>query len=338
VRLFWREGAGFHHARSMRSPRTRPGLNGQPPSPAAGWAHLYRVDAPWAGSPSILTVGACSPNEHERQPLVLSAGFTLGPWLTLGEDPWEEDLACLPKWSTARRRRPVACTSERARSRVHHRARLVDDEGVSRWDVSWLKQNRALLITQIIGVPIVVAWFLYFYSQTHSPIAFVLIALIPVFAVLNIRLINRARERQRDTAARRDVPTGTLLSPQTTVPHGSGAPFGRWVGAADVPGNMGRLNATTPLAVLELNGPWLTLRIRPQFLSNLFGARALRVEPGGLEAIFPSKGRLRYPAICIRPHGEPPFYFLLGDRASILTTLAAAGFPVEWEERAYSPS
>jgi hypothetical protein len=162
--------------------------------------------------------------------------------------------------------------------------------------------------------------------------------LLPVFAVLNIRMINRGRERQRDPAARRDVHTGTSLSPQTTAPHGSAVPFGRWVGAADVPGSLGRMNATTPLAVLELNGSLLTLRIRPQFLSKLFGVRALRVEPVGVDAIFPAKGRLRYPAICIRPRGEPPFYFLLGDRASILTTLATAGFPVEWEERAYSPS
>ncbi|HUC12920.1 MAG TPA: hypothetical protein VMS00_00575 [Acidimicrobiales bacterium] len=159
-----------------------------------------------------------------------------------------------------------------------------------------------------------------------------------MFAVLNIRLINRGRERQRDPAARRDVRTGTLLSPRTTVPYGSGVAFGRWVGAASVPSNLGRMNASTPLAVLELNGPLLTLRIRPQVLSKLFGVQALRVEPGGVEAIFPAKGRLRYPAICIRPRGEPPFYFLLGDRASILTTLAAAGFPIEWEERAYSPS
>ena len=98
------------------------------------------------------------------------------------------------------------------------------------------------------------------------------------------------------------------------------------------------MSASAPLAVMELHGPLLTLRIRPQFLSKLFGVRTLRVEPVGVEAIFPAKGRLRYPAICIRPHGEPPFYFLLGDRASILTTIAAAGFPVEWEERAYSPS
>ena len=235
--------------------------------------------------------------------------------------------------------RPGADTSELGPILVHHRTRLVDDEGVNRWDLSWLKQNRPLLIIQIVGTPLVVAWFLNFYFQTHSPIAFVLIALVPVLAVLNIRLVNQGRARQRDPAARRDVHTGTLLSPRTTtVSYGSRAPSGRWVGAADVPGNLGRMNASTPLAVLELNGPLLTLRVRPRFISKLFGVSTLRVEPDGVEAIFPAKGRLRYPSICIRPHGEPHFYFLLGDRAWILTTLAAAGFPVEWGERAYSPS
>ena len=62
-----------------------------------------------------------------------------------------------------------------------------------------------------------------------------------------------------------------------------------------------------------------------------------RVEPVGVEAIFPAEGRLRYYAICICPSGEPPLYLLLGGRASILTTIAAAGFPVEWEQRACSP-
>ena len=50
-------GVGFHRARSARSPRTRPGSNGQPPSPTAGWTHLYRVDAPWADSQWILREG-----------------------------------------------------------------------------------------------------------------------------------------------------------------------------------------------------------------------------------------------------------------------------------------
>ncbi len=206
---------------------------------------------------------------------------------------------------------------------------------MNRWDLSWLKENRPLLI---VAVPIVLAWFLYFYFQTNSPIALVLIALMPVFAVLSIPWLNRARQRQIDPAARSDAPTGALLSPQATVPYGPGAPFGRWVGAADVPGNLGRMHASVPLAVLELNGSLLSLQIRPRVVSRFFGMRALRVEPSEVGAVFPAKARLRYSAICIRPRSQPPFYFLLGDRASILTTLAAAGFPVEWEERAYSPS
>jgi hypothetical protein len=215
---------------------------------------------------------------------------------------------------------------------------MVEDAVVNRWDLSWLKGNRGLLISQIVGLPLVVAWFLHFYFQTHSAMALILIALIPVFAVLNILRVNKARERQRDPGARRDVPTGGAVAPQTAIPYGSAAHAARWVGAADVPGDLGRVKATTPLAVLELRGPLLMLWIRPQFISRLFGMRTLRVEPTGVDAIFPAKGRLRSSAICIRPHGQPPFYFLLGDRASILTTLDAAGFPVEWQERTYSPS
>ena len=208
---------------------------------------------------------------------------------------------------------------------------------MSRWDLSWLKENRVLLVSQIIGVPLVVAWFLYFYSQTHSAMALVLIALLPVFAVANVLLVNRARKRQADSTARVDAPTGKSVSPLPAMKHRL-TPVARWTGAADVPGSWGRVNASTPLAVLELDGSQLTLRVRPEFMSRLFGMRTLRVQPADVDAIFPSKGRLRTSAICIRPHGQPPFYFLLGDRAAILTTMAAAGFPVTWEERKYSPS
>jgi hypothetical protein len=208
---------------------------------------------------------------------------------------------------------------------------------VDRWDLSWLKRNRPLLIAQIVGTPLVVAWFLLFYFQTHSDFALVLIALLPVFAALNILLINGKRARQADLAARRDVPTGRWISPQPTS-YGAPPSAARWTGAADIPGELGRMNASTPLAVLELTGSQLTLRIRPSFLSKLFGMSELHVVPGDVDAVFPAKGRLRSPAICVRPHGQPPFYFLLGDRSSILTSIAAAGFPVEWQERTYSPS
>jgi hypothetical protein len=117
---------------------------------------------------------------------------------------------------------------------------------MDRWDLSWLKENRPLLIAQIIGTPLVIAWFLYFYFQTHSAFALVLIALLPVFAVVNV-LINRSRARQGDPASRRDKPTGTSLTPVAYVPYHPYVPTARWVGAADVPGSLGRMNASTPL-------------------------------------------------------------------------------------------
>lgn len=215
---------------------------------------------------------------------------------------------------------------------------VVDNTGMGRWDISWLKENRPLLIAQIIGTPLAIAWLLYFYFRTHSAFALILIALLPVFAVLNVLLINRARGRQGDPTTRRDIPTGAPLASPATMPYRPGAPSTQWVGAADIPGSLGRMNASTPLAVLELVDRTLTLRIRPQFLGRLFGAKTLQVEPTGVEAVFPARGRLRSRAVCIRPIGQPPFYFFLGDRQSILTTIAAAGFPVSWEERAYSQS
>jgi hypothetical protein len=141
-----------------------------------------------------------------------------------------------------------------------------------------------------------------------------------------------------DPGSRRDVPTGTLLVPESLGPTIPDLVAARWVGAADVPGAFGwRMNSNRALAVLELTGSLLTLRIRPQFLARLFGMGTLQVEPLALDAIFPAKGRLR-PAICVRPHGKPPYYFLIKDPQPILASLAAAGFPVQWEERIYSKS
>jgi hypothetical protein len=105
-----------------------------------------------------------------------------------------------------------------------------------------------------------------------------------------------------------------------------------------MPGSMGRMNASTPLAVLELSGHSLTLRVRPSFLASMFGAKALVVSPDEVEAVYPARGRLRYKAICIRPLKQPPSYFLTvgSDRASILSAIASAGFHVEWDERGFS--
>jgi hypothetical protein len=105
-----------------------------------------------------------------------------------------------------------------------------------------------------------------------------------------------------------------------------------------VPSGLGRTNVTFPLGLLELTGPALTLRIRPAFLTGMFGMKPLVVSPREVEAVFPARVRLRSAAIGIRPYGQPPSYFLTLDnnRAAILTALGDAGFPIEWSEHKFS--
>jgi hypothetical protein len=217
----------------------------------------------------------------------------------------------------------------------------LDDTQCVRWnDFSWLRSNRPLLIAEIVGTPLVVAWLLFAYLNGHNTFALVIVALLPFFVVANLVIINRARGRLADPATRRDSPTGQIVAPVLMqLPPDRWTQGQRWTGAADVPGSTGRINASVPLGVLELSGGVLTLRVRPRFLAAMFGAKPLIVAPAEVDAIFPARGRLRSSAIGIRPHGAPPSYFLVGrDRAPILSAVAAAGFPVQWEERSYSSS
>jgi hypothetical protein len=208
-----------------------------------------------------------------------------------------------------------------------------------RWnDLSWLKSNRPLLVAQIIGVPLIVAWYLLIYFDTHNASALWFLSLIPVFAVINVATINWKRGRLTNPDTRRDSLTGEAVVP-TEVPSSTqkSTQSLRWVGAANVPGSLGRMNASTPLGVLELVPERITFRLRPRFLTSMFGAKPLVVAPADVEAVFPVRMRFGYRAIGIRPVGAPPYYFLCaGRRDSILSAVSAAGFPVQWEERKYS--
>jgi hypothetical protein len=206
-------------------------------------------------------------------------------------------------------------------------------------DLSWLKSNRPLLISQVIGIPIVVAWLLYFYFDTHNAFALVLVFLVPVFVVINLVMVNRGRARIAESATRRESLTGHVVASERVLSSGPESTQSRWIGAADVPGSLGRTNATYPLAVLEVEPGKLTLQIRPKFLAAMFGIKALEVSPADVEAVFPARARLHSRAIAIRPKSAPPSYFILqGDRDSILRKVALAGFLVSLEERKYSAS
>ena len=144
-----------------------------------------------------------------------------------------------------------------------------------RWnDLSWLKSNRKLLVAECIAIPLVVAWLLFIYFETHNAFALVVLFLIPFFSVVNVVIINRSRGRLADPGRRLDSLTGDVLAlSQSSLPSASQQ---RWTGAVDMPGSMGRMNASAPLGIFELTPGRLSLRVRPGFLASMFGIKPLR--------------------------------------------------------------
>jgi hypothetical protein len=87
--------------------------------------------------------------------------------------------------------------------KAHLPARRVEEVKMRRNNLDWLWSNRPLLIAQIIGVPLVVAWLLYAYFHGHVTFALVLVFLLPVFAFANVVIISRSRRRLSDSSAAR---------------------------------------------------------------------------------------------------------------------------------------
>jgi hypothetical protein len=210
--------------------------------------------------------------------------------------------------------------------------------------------QRRLVVANVIGGCIGVAVGLALYIDQGWPFGVVIAVWAVVATPMSCLWRVRRGRRLRDATRREDGLTGEALTrPAVAVPATckSGS---QWTGAADVPTPLGRINATNPLAVLAVVDSTLTLRLRPALLARLqFGVEPLALRPPEVEAVFPARGRFRAPAIGIRPLHGPPSYFLTapgrirwyfgpwsGDRPAILRTIEAAGFPVQWEERAFS--
>jgi hypothetical protein len=112
------------------------------------------------------------------------------------------------------------------------------------------------------------------------------------------------------------------------------APNGwRWVGGGIMPASMGRVNATWPLAVLEVTSGELSLRLRPRILAVMFGARRLHASTAENTLAFPARGWFGSKGIGIQVDNQRPYYFLRADQAGLLSALAAAGFAVTWDEQ-----
>ena len=126
-------------------------------------------------------------------------------------------------------------------------------------------------------------------------------------------------------------PTGATLQP-CPFPQEAPAAF-RWIGGCNVPGNLGRLNATFPLAVLEVAPGSAALRVRPHAMAAVFGAaKPMTFAPAGDLTAFPVRGRLASRGIGLQYAGHPASYFWTGEREMVLTVLAMAGFNTSWAE------
>jgi hypothetical protein len=166
--------------------------------------------------------------------------------------------------------------------------------------------------------------------RTHSALWLVL-CLVLVAANLTLSIWSR----KRMGAAHVGAPTGVTLAPvDTVIRQPLAAPTTRWVGGANLPGSLGRLNATAPFGFLDLDGARLSLRVRPEFMSRAFGAGgAFVAKAGDGVEVFPARGVFRTPGVGLKPIGRPALYFWTSKQAEVLTALRAAGFDVAWDER-----
>ena len=98
---------------------------------------------------------------------------------------------------------------------------------------------------QVVRVPIAMAVVLILYFSVrslHSAFTLVIVAVVPVTALINSRTIVRSRSRLADPSARADEFTGVRVTPVSTfTPPGMTTQPMRWRGGADMLGGYGRI-------------------------------------------------------------------------------------------------
>jgi len=111
-----------------------------------------------------------------------------------------------------------------------------------------------------------------------------------------------------------------------------------WTGGGNVPASFGRMNATMPLAVLELSSVALTLRFRPRAIGAfgaMFGAgHSFTWTASDLVGIYPVRGRwVSFRRGLGIESRSGVCYFWTFQPEGILGALEQQHFPVSWRER-----
>src|SRR5262245_40344209 len=105
-----------------------------------------------------------------------------------------------------------------------------------------------------------------------------------------------------------------------------------WSGAATVPSRLGYAQVGLLMAVLEIEGRRLGVRVRPGFARRMFGIQNLAVTPSDGVVVFPARN-LGQQGIEVRPKSGRSYYFWTNRSREVLACAAAAGFDVSAEEQ-----
>jgi hypothetical protein len=177
------------------------------------------------------------------------------------------------------------------------------------------------------------------HAENHSKLALFLTICVAVGSAVSVAGI--AFVRQTITAAiRSDEPEEVLTGRVLSSTSGPRPPAARplwadgwyWTGGARVPGSLGWLNATWPLAVLEIAPSGVTLRVRT---GRVFGAEPLIFAPSSGVRVAPVR-RLGTSGLAFRQPHTATSYFWTSSREEILATLDCAGYQVSWAEQMFN--
>ena len=166
--------------------------------------------------------------------------------------------------------------------------------------------------------------------RTHSPF-FLILAMATTIANAAIVVVGRWRLRRSRPWS---LTGGTLVYSVSSPVEPSAAT--RWVGGANLPGTLGRTNATWPLAVLDLGPCSIKLGIRPKLLARMFGVSSITVTRSDDVEAFPVRRRLGTRGVGVRRNQGAPVYFWTTQPEAVLQALASADWPVSWDERRFA--
>jgi hypothetical protein len=90
------------------------------------------------------------------------------------------------------------------------------------------------------------------------------------------------------------------------------------------------MNATTPLAVLDLGPGSINLDVRPKLLARMFGVSSMTVTRSDEVEAFPVRRRFGTRGVGVSRNGTAPVYFWTTRPDEVLQALASADWPVSW--------